>query len=94
MNWYKKAKSDLTEEEREDFARSKWTPVESSFITDIAYYEPLGMLEVKLKNGQEYSYPGIPKKVFKDLMRAKSKGEFFNRVIKKQRQMKLLGNVL
>ena len=85
MNWYKKAQiklNKITDEELDEFAKSKWIPVQSTFITDVAYYEPLGMFEVRLKNGKEYSYPNISKKVFKDFMSAKSKGEFFNRKIK------------
>ena len=63
---------------------SKWIPVESSFIEAVAYYRPLKMFEVKLKNGSEYSYSGVPEIVYKNFMRAKSKGEFFNRAIKKR----------
>lgn len=60
----------------------KWIPVESSFISYVAYYEPLKMLEIKTKDGHEYGFSGVPKQVFNRFMKAKSKGEFFNKVIK------------
>ena len=97
MNWYKSAKieetyffpvipaspvdlakihKDVTELE------DNWIPVESSFITHVSYYEPLGMFEIKLKDGSKYSYKNVPKKVFKGFLRATSKGEYFNKVIR------------
>ena len=88
MSWYVRAKASKTNQEIDDLPVGKWIPVQSSFITDAAYYEPLGMFEVRLKSGQEYSYKDVPKKVFKNFMSASSKGEFFNRVIKKRYKMK------
>ena len=63
---------------------SKWIPIDSSFIEAVAYHKPLKMFEVKLKNGQEYSYVGVPSIVYTNFMKAKSKGEYFNRVVKKK----------
>jgi hypothetical protein len=82
LNWYKRSQFDLTDKEFEESTKSKWIPVKSSWITDVAYYEPMGFFEVKLKNGKEYMYKDVPKKVYEDFMKAKSKGEFFNRVIR------------
>lgn len=62
--------------------KNKWIPVESSFISHASYYAPLKMLEIKLKDGNTYSFTGVPKKTFTQFMKAKSKGDFFNRVIK------------
>lgn len=82
--WYKKSKKEITEEDLDEFTRSKWIPVDSSWITDVAYYEPLGMLEIRVKNGLEYSFPNTSKSVFRNLMKAKSKGKYFNRIIRQK----------
>jgi len=79
MNWYKKAQAlddDL------DIAQDKWIPVNSSWMTHVAYYEPMGYLEFKLRNGKEYTFVGVPKKIYSDFMKSRSKGEFFNRIIR------------
>ena len=89
-NWYKIAKKEinqivLTEDiNNEDYLpdKPKWKPVNSSWISDVAYYEPLGMFEVKLKNGSEYSFSNVPKSVYNEFMDSKSKGKFLNRVIR------------
>lgn len=84
MNWYKKARKEdkigelIEELDRED----KWTSVESSFITHVAYYEPLGMLELKMKNNITYPFVDVPKEVYDGFMSAPSKGKYFNDVIK------------
>ena len=93
MSWYKKAR-ELTDEEFEEITKPKWQPVKSSFIDAIAYFEPLQLLEVKMRGGREYAFGNVPKSVFDDFMRAESKGEFFNQNIrKKYRQKKYSGNV-
>lgn len=79
INWYKIAKE---EEDDLSWVEDKWKPVKSSWITDVAYYEPMGFFEVRLKNGQEYTFKDVPKKIYQDFMDAKSKGEFFNRIIR------------
>lgn len=100
MNWYKKALKEYEKVKEGEYYLtdwpsrkidlepydypSKWMPVESSFISHVAYFEPLGIFEIKTKDGQEYSFKGVPEKVFKQFMNAKSKGEFFNKVIKKK----------
>ena len=85
MNWYKIAKDktkNLTDKEIEEFVKPKWYPVKSSWIVALAYYNPLGMLEIKLKNGTIYGFGGVPEDIFKRFIRAKSKGEFYNRIIR------------
>jgi len=57
-------------------------PVKSSWITDVAYCEGMGFFEVRLANGREYTFEGVPKRVYEDFLESKSKGEFFNRVIR------------
>jgi len=66
----------------------KWIPVDSSFISHVAYFAPLSIFEVKLKDGNEYSFKGVPKKVFQAFVKSSSKGEFFNRVIRQRYRSK------
>jgi len=86
MSWYKKSKDETsgwTEKEFEKEFGSYMKPVESECISEVGYYEPLGILEVRFKrSGQKYTHKDVPKKVYEDFMDAKSKGEFYNRVIK------------
>jgi hypothetical protein len=70
----------------------KWIPVESSAIRAVAYYEPLGMLEFKLKDGQEYSFRDIPKEEFDALMASPSKGRFFSDLVKTYRARRKSGS--
>lgn len=100
MNWYKKAQeSDLQTHQpangdQDEFLKfieemdrkegERWKKVDSSFVDQIAYNDNLGFLDVKLKNGSIYSYKKVPRKVFDDFLRAKSKGDFYNRIIKKK----------
>ena len=81
MNWYKKAQ-ELPNNDDLDILEDKWVPVNSSWITHVAYYEPMGYFEIKLKNGKEYTFEDVPISVYRDFMRSRSKGEFFNRVIR------------
>jgi len=100
MNWYKIASKEYEKIKDGEYylsdwpkqtpapdnyvASDKWIPVESSFITHVSYYAPLKILEFKFRNGQRYSYSGVPKKVFMQFMKAHSKGDFFNRIIKQR----------
>jgi len=83
VNWYKKSQTSFDDFETE----SKWIPVESSFITDVAYHEPMKLFEIRIKDKinkiHEYTHTDVPKNVFEDFMRASSKGQFYNAVIKK-----------
>jgi hypothetical protein len=86
MNWYKTAKAheDLSLEELNEIVKPKWINIDSSFIDQVAYSEAARIFEVKLKNGQVYTYKGIPRKVWKDFMKSESKGKFFNAIIKQR----------
>jgi len=89
MSWYDNSKQKpedkaIDDETLQEWGEGKWIPVQSTCISDVAYYAPTSIFEVKFKtNGQVYKFLGVPKKVFKNFMDSKSKGEFFNRVIKK-----------
>ena len=61
-----------------------WNSVESSFITHIMYLAPQRILGIKLKNGQEYMFGDVPKRVFSNFEKSPSKGQFFNNIIKKR----------
>ena len=86
MSWYSKTKDateDMSNEEFEEAFGSYLKPVESECISHVGYYEPLGILEVRFRrSGQKYTYSGIPKEIYEELMDSKSKGEFYNRVIR------------
>ena len=90
MNWYKKSKPEdllIFAQVKNDLDEDKWVDVDSSFISKAAYYEPLGMFEMKMKNGKEYSFAGVPKQVYDDFLASPSKGTFFNKVIKERYKM-------
>ena len=74
MTWYIIAKKETKPR--------RWISVDSSFIQSVFYSEITKELDLKLKNGKIYSYIDVPLKTFKSLMRADSKGSFFNDVIK------------
>lgn len=57
--------------------------VSSSNIDAIGYDTETAELHVRfLKSGLTYKYPGVPQEVYEELMRADSKGSYFNRLIK------------
>ena len=50
-------------------------PVTSSNLRRVRYAE--NVLQVMFQSGSIYEYTGVPRKVFNQLMRAPSKGQFF-----------------
>ena len=55
-------------------------PVESSMIDSIGYEK--SVLEVRFRNGGLYQYLDVPESVLAALMRASSKGRFFNQRVR------------
>lgn len=55
-------------------------PVESSSIESIGYEK--SVLEVRFRNGGLYQYFDVPEEMLLMLMRAESKGAFFNRHVR------------
>jgi len=55
-------------------------PVESSSIDSVGYEK--NVLEVRFRNGGLYQYFDVPEELVVMLMRAESKGAFFNRNIR------------
>jgi hypothetical protein len=55
-------------------------PVESSSIDSVGYEK--NVLEVRFRNGGLYQYLDVPEEALAMLMRAESKGRFFNQNIR------------
>jgi hypothetical protein len=55
-------------------------PVDSSAIAAVGYDG--STLTVEFHNGRIYDHPGVPYEIFEGLMRASSKGAFYNRYIR------------
>jgi hypothetical protein len=56
--------------------------VKSSTLATVAYDVDRHLLELEFRNGTNYRYSGIPVEVYQALLRAPSKGQFFNREIR------------
>jgi hypothetical protein len=65
-----------------DVRAGRMLPVESSLMTDVQYDEKTRELDIRFTSGKTYRYFDVPKNVYSRLLRAKSKGEFFNEEIK------------
>jgi len=59
------------------------TSVRSSNIKSVGYIEKTCTLEVEFKNGSIYAYLNIPHSLYLKLLKAKSKGSFLDKKIKK-----------
>ena len=58
--------------------------VDSSAISSVGYDERKSMLEVEFQSGSVYDYLEVPPKVWKDFLKAPSKGRFFSQRIRGQ----------
>jgi len=56
--------------------------LQSSLLASVAYHTTAGLLDVVLTNGYRYRYFDVPSQIYADLLRADSKGRFFNAQIK------------
>ena len=56
--------------------------VDSSTLTSVGYSKKTSMLELEFSSGKVYQYFAVPAVVHQGLMRAESKGAFFNDEIK------------
>ena len=65
-----------------DEARPRRTPVRSSVIRSVAYDPATATLEVEFVSGAVYQYDGVRPDLHDQILRAASKGAFFNRFIK------------
>jgi hypothetical protein len=56
--------------------------VSSSAISSVGYDERSAVLEVEFSSGVVYDYLQVPKKVYRDLLKAPSKGSFVSRRVR------------
>ena len=58
------------------------TQVTSSAISSVGYDEQASVLEVEFQSSAVYDYLDVPPKVYRDLLKASSKGSFVSRRIR------------
>jgi KTSC domain len=58
--------------------------VRSSSLAQLAYDRRAAILQVKFCDGTAYQYAGVPLRTYHDLLRANSKGAFFNHYIRRR----------
>jgi hypothetical protein len=58
------------------------TAVESTTLATVAYDDARELLQLEFRSRAIYQYFGVPATVHADLLRAPSKGSYFNRVIR------------
>ena len=56
--------------------------VRSSSLAQVAYDGRRAILQVEFRDGTAYQYVGVPLRTYDDLLRADSKGAYFNRNIR------------
>jgi hypothetical protein len=66
-------------------------PIESSVIAAVAYDSAKHQLDVCLHDGARYRYYDVPLVTYQQLLRADSKGRFFNSAIKRMFSFERLG---
>ncbi|PYQ67930.1 MAG: KTSC domain-containing protein [Acidobacteria bacterium] len=58
------------------------THVTSSAISSVGYDDRSSVLEVEFRSGAVYNYLNVPKKVYRALLNAPSKGSFVSRRVR------------
>lgn len=61
----------------------EWVEVVSSNIEKVAYDDAAKELLIGFTNKTEYYFVNVPKKLYEGLLDSASKGQYFNRYIKK-----------
>lgn len=56
--------------------------VDSSAISSVGYDERSSVLEVEFSSGAVYDYYNVPPRVYRDLLKAPSKGSFVSRRVR------------
>lgn len=56
--------------------------IESSSLANVSYDNQRAILKVEFRDGAAYQYAGVPLQIFQDLLRADSKGAYFNHRIR------------
>lgn len=67
---------------RQDLNQIEMIPVVSSNIAAIGYSDSSSVLQVDFMNGTRYRYFNVPTQVFTAFLVARSKGRYFNNIIK------------
>ena len=80
MTWYKIANEDISDADFIASLKDPWEKVQSSFIEAIAYFPIPRALEVKLKDGNKYTFIGVPERIYQEFKNATSKGSYFNKI--------------
>lgn len=62
----------------------KRTPVDSSMLASAGYDPVDSVLELEFASGSVYQYREVPETVYRELMAAESKGEYFREYIEDQ----------
>jgi hypothetical protein len=68
------------------------TAVESTTLATVAYDDARELLQLEFCNRAVYQYYGVPAEVHAALLRAPSKGNYFNRVIRGRFPYSLVSN--
>jgi hypothetical protein len=58
------------------------TELDSSVVADVVYGRRVPVLTIRFQSGRIYHYYDVPDTVYRDLMAAASKGQYFNRHIR------------
>jgi len=61
---------------------TKAITVESSVLAQVRYDRQWAILQVAFRDGAIYQYAGVPLQTYGELLRAESKGAYFNRHIR------------
>jgi hypothetical protein len=56
--------------------------VHSSSLATVAYDDQRAILQVEFRDGAAYQYAAVPRRIYQDLLRADSKGAYFNHHIR------------
>ena len=65
--------------------------VESSALATVAYDHQREVLQVEFPDGDVYQYFGVPLQTYQNLLRADSKGTYFNRQVRNSFPYAILG---
>lgn len=57
-------------------------PLSSSAISSVGYDERSSVLEVEFRSGAVYEYLKVPPRIYRDLLKAPSKGSFVSRRVR------------
>lgn len=57
-------------------------PVDSSNLASVGFYNDRNVLEIEFRNGRVYQYSDVPEHIFQEILKAESKGQYFNQLIR------------